>query len=60
MGSTEVFLSSRLKYTRDENGQEICLLDAGHGQEVGVMMGWERDLSDLKSIVYSGTPSKTC
>lgn len=60
MGSTEAFLSSRLKYTRDEQGQEICLLDAGHGQEVGVMMGWERDLSDHTIHPYARTPSQLC
>ena len=49
IGSTDAFLSSRLKYTRDQNGQEICLLDAGDGQEVGVMMGWERGLSNPAS-----------
>jgi protein arginine N-methyltransferase 2 len=46
MGSTDAFLSSRLKYTRDKNGQEICLLEADGDQEVGVMMGWERGLSN--------------
>ena len=44
-GSTEAFLSSKLHYTRDKHGQEICLLREG-GKEVGVMMGWERDISE--------------
>jgi len=44
-GSTEKFLSSKLRYTRDEHGQEICLLREGK-KEVGVMMGWERDISE--------------
>jgi len=45
MGSTEEFLSSKLHYTQDEHGQEICLLREGN-KEVGVMMGWERDISE--------------
>jgi len=44
-GSTEKFLSSKLHYTRDGHGQEICLLREGK-KEVGVMMGWERDISE--------------
>lgn len=44
-GSTEKFLSSKLLYTLDEGGQEICLLREGN-KEVGVMMGWERDISE--------------
>ena len=45
-GSTDSFLSSRLRYTRDEHGQEICLVRAGDSEDVGVMMGWERDISE--------------
>jgi len=41
--STEAFLSSRLKFTKDPHGQEICLLDVGD-QEIGVMMGWESEI----------------
>jgi len=44
-GSTEAFLSSKLHYTQDGHGQEICLLREGD-KEVGVMMGWERDISE--------------
>lgn len=44
-GSTEVFLASKLHYTRDKHGQEICLLREGD-KEVGVMMGWEREISE--------------
>jgi type IV protein arginine methyltransferase len=44
-GSTEAFLSSKLYYTRDDHGQEICLLREGD-KEVGVMMGWEREISE--------------
>lgn len=48
-GSTEAFLSSKLHYTRDEHGQEICLLHEGDRQ-IGVMMGWEREISEYRSL----------
>ncbi|KAF9241531.1 hypothetical protein BU15DRAFT_87124 [Melanogaster broomeanus] len=44
VGSTDAFLGSRLHYTKDVNGQEICLLKLEAGEEVGVMMGWEREI----------------
>ncbi|PCH43663.1 arginine methyl transferase [Wolfiporia cocos MD-104 SS10] len=43
-GSTDAFLSSRLHYTTDEHGQEICLVKVNDDEEVGVMMGWERGI----------------
>jgi protein arginine N-methyltransferase 2 len=43
-GSTDAFLSSRLRFTVDSHGQHICLLDTEE-DEVGVMMGWERRIS---------------
>lgn len=43
-GSTDAFLSSHLRFTQDEHGQDICLLSVEE-DEVGVMMGWERDIS---------------
>ncbi|KAH9858826.1 hypothetical protein C2E23DRAFT_800271 [Lenzites betulinus] len=43
-GSTDAFLASRLEYTIDEHGQEICLVKVADQEEVGVMMGWERDI----------------
>ncbi|KAF9501545.1 arginine methyl transferase [Pleurotus eryngii] len=43
-GSTDAFLSSKLRYTTDAGGQEICLLQMDGGEEVGVMMGWEREI----------------
>jgi type IV protein arginine methyltransferase len=53
-GSTDAFLASRLKYIRDERGQDICLLDAEEdGQKVGVMMGWERGISDFQYLSLS-------
>lgn len=45
-GSTDAFLSSRLRFTTDAHGQEICLLQTG-SDEVGVMMGWEKGISQL-------------
>ncbi|KAH7927140.1 hypothetical protein BV22DRAFT_1103868 [Leucogyrophana mollusca] len=42
-GSTDAFLSSRLRYTRDHRGQDICMLQL-EDTEVGVMMGWEREI----------------
>ncbi|KAJ3988552.1 arginine methyl transferase [Lentinula detonsa] len=41
--STDAFLKSRLKFVKDENGQEICVVKAGD-EEIGVMMGWEQDI----------------
>ena len=51
-GSTEAFLTSKLHYTRDKHGQEICLLRE-EDKEVGVMMGWERDISEYWSLYPS-------
>lgn len=45
-GSTDTFLTSKLRYTTDEHGQDICLLTLEDGEEVGVMMGWERGISE--------------
>jgi hypothetical protein len=51
-GSTDAFLSSRLRFTTDSNGQHICLVKI-NGDEVGVMMGWERGISgDLFRIFF--------
>jgi len=44
VASTDAFLSSKLRYTQDAQGQDICLLEFDDGQEVGVMMGWEREI----------------
>lgn len=46
-GSTEAFLTSQLKFVTDDKGQEICLLKVSDEEEVGVMMGWERGISEL-------------
>ncbi|KDQ57520.1 hypothetical protein JAAARDRAFT_129926 [Jaapia argillacea MUCL 33604] len=42
-GMLDAYLASPLKFTKDEHGQEICLLKIA-GEEVGVMMGWERPI----------------
>jgi len=44
VGSTDAFLASHLQYTKDAKGQEICLLKLEDGEEVGVMMEWEREI----------------
>ncbi|KAJ7770186.1 arginine methyl transferase [Mycena maculata] len=41
--STDAFLSSQLRFTMDEHGQDICLLNVD-GEEIGVMMGWENGI----------------
>lgn len=43
--SGDQFLASKLRFTVDSFGQEICMLDVD-GDEVGVMMGWERELME--------------
>ncbi len=45
-GSTESYLASRLRFEKDAHGQEICLLTLEDEDEVGVMMGWERGISE--------------
>lgn len=45
-GSSSTFLQSKLRYVKDENGQEICLATSDEGVEVGVMMGWEKPISE--------------
>ena len=42
LSSSDIFLESKLKFVMDKNGQKICLLVLDGGEEVGVMMGWER------------------
>ncbi|KAF8161132.1 arginine methyl transferase [Crassisporium funariophilum] len=41
--STSSFLESKLRYNVDKHGQKICVLEV-EGQEVGVMMGWEKGI----------------
>ncbi|KAK7053335.1 Arginine N-methyltransferase 2 [Paramarasmius palmivorus] len=44
-GSTDTFLKSKLTFTIDEYGQEICTVKAGD-DEVGVMMAWEQGIME--------------
>jgi protein arginine N-methyltransferase 2 len=45
-GSTDEFLRSKLIYRTDSNGQDIVVVNAG-SEEVGVMMGWEKPISEF-------------
>ena len=54
-GSTEEFLKSKLVFEKDGHGQDICSVEAG-GERVGVMMGWERGISESLSYT-SRTPA---
>ena len=45
VGSTDAFLASRLQYTVDDKGQEVCNLKLQDDEQVSVMMGWERGIS---------------
>jgi hypothetical protein len=49
LGSSDKFLSSRLRYTTDAQGEDICLLQSGD-IEIGVMMGWERGISAFRFV----------
>ena len=41
-GALDVYLKSKLRYKVVHN-QHICVLDVD-GEEIGVMMGWEKDI----------------
>ena len=45
-GSTDTYLTTPLQYKKDAHGQEIVVVNAGD-EEVGVMMGWERPISEF-------------
>lgn len=45
-GSTAKFLATKLRYETLKDGQEVCLAKVGEEEEVGVMMGWERPISE--------------
>ena len=49
-GSTDTFLKTSLRYVTDSLGQEMVLARTDDGSEVGVMMGWERDISTLSTL----------
>ncbi|KAF7296149.1 hypothetical protein MKEN_01430200 [Mycena kentingensis (nom. inval.)] len=41
--SSETFMKSHLRFATDENGQDVCMVDAD-GEEIGVMMRWEQGI----------------
>jgi hypothetical protein len=48
-GDTHIFLSSKLQFQKDARGQDVCLVDTG-SEVVGVMMGWESEISECGSL----------
>jgi protein arginine N-methyltransferase 2 len=44
-GSNAAFLESKLTFKLGDDGQELCLVNSGP-EEVCVMMGWERPISE--------------
>ncbi|ESK97119.1 arginine n-methyltransferase [Moniliophthora roreri MCA 2997] len=55
--STDTFLNSKLIFTIDEHGQEICTVKAG-ADEIGVMMAWERGIMEKTTrLLCEGHPS---
>ncbi|KAJ7497342.1 arginine methyl transferase [Mycena latifolia] len=54
--STEAFLSSKLRFTVDEHGQDVCMLDVEGGDEIGVMMGWETGI--MQETVAKLSPNR--
>ena len=51
-GSTDAFLSTKLEYTKDEHGQDVCLVKVNDEEKVGVMMGWERGISEVCPVRF--------
>lgn len=49
-------MSSRLRFTTDEHGQEVCLVKVNEKEEVGVMMGWERGISEWWAFPVTQNP----
>lgn len=57
-GSSESFLSSRLRYTKDETSQDICFVNV-NGEDIGVMMGWETPIMlETVQSVYDSLPER--
>jgi protein arginine N-methyltransferase 2 len=44
-GSNDAFLRAELRFKIDDDGQELCVVKS-QGEEIGVMMGWERPISE--------------
>lgn len=57
-GSTDTYLKSPLRFTQDEHGQAICLLQVNEDEEIGVMMGWEHGISKYAAQLFSVVMSK--
>lgn len=69
-GSTAAFLDSKILFSRDAHGQDICSVVSG-GETVGVMMGWEGPISTFvhflrywprspEQITVESTVNKLC
>jgi protein arginine N-methyltransferase 2 len=57
-GSTENFLSSKLHYTKDETGQDICFIEVDD-EKIGVMMGWETPIMmETVQSIYDSLPER--
>lgn len=57
-GSSENFLSSSLRYTKDESGQDICFVNVD-GEDIGVMMGWETPIMmETVQSIYDSLPER--
>ncbi|KAF5354660.1 hypothetical protein D9756_005333 [Leucocoprinus leucothites] len=56
--SSENFLSSKLRYTKDETGQDICFISVD-GEDIGVMMGWETPIMmETVQSIYDSLPER--
>jgi len=52
------FLSSQLRYTKDEFGQDICCVNVD-GEDIGVMMGWETPImTETVQFIYDSIPDR--
>jgi len=57
-GTSVNFLSSELRYTKDEFGQDICSVNVD-GEDIGVMMGWETPImSETVQFIYDSIPDR--
>ncbi|KAJ3575098.1 hypothetical protein NP233_g1324 [Leucocoprinus birnbaumii] len=57
-GSSANFLSSKLRYTKDETGQDICFVSVD-GEDIGVMMGWETPIMmETVQCIYDSLPER--
>jgi len=57
-GASANFLSSEMRYTKDEFGQDICFVNV-NGEDIGVMMGWETPImTETVQIIYDSIPER--